>query len=59
MIKVGLISMGGGFAAMGNGTFANGENLLLSGVVEALGEALPERLAVNRQLQQEFGQFER
>ena len=34
-------------------------NLLLSGVVEALGEALPERLAVNRQLQQEFGQFER
>ena len=34
-------------------------NLLLSGVVEALGEALPARLAVNRQLQQEFGQFER
>ena len=34
-------------------------NLLLSGVVEALGEALPERLAINRQLQQEFGQFER
>ena len=34
-------------------------NLLLSGVVEALGDALPDRLAVNRQLQQEFGQFER
>ncbi|MGX5148983.1 MurR/RpiR family transcriptional regulator, partial [Enterobacter hormaechei] len=34
-------------------------NLLLSGVVEALGDALPERLAINRQLQQEFGQFER
>ncbi|MEP8680312.1 MurR/RpiR family transcriptional regulator [Enterobacter ludwigii] len=33
-------------------------NLLLSGVVEALGDALPQRLAVNRQLQQEFGQFE-
>ena len=29
------------------------------GVVEALGDALPARLAVNRQLQQEFGQFER
>ena len=34
-------------------------NLLLSGVVEALGDALPARLAVNRELQQEFGQFER
>jgi DNA-binding MurR/RpiR family transcriptional regulator len=34
-------------------------NLLLSGVVEALGDALPLRLAANRQLQQEFGQFER
>ncbi|MBM3070321.1 MurR/RpiR family transcriptional regulator [Lelliottia sp. RWM.1] len=34
-------------------------NLLLSGVVEALGDALPDRLAANRQLQQEFGQFER
>jgi DNA-binding MurR/RpiR family transcriptional regulator len=34
-------------------------NLLLSGVVEALGDALPARLAANRQLQQEFGQFER
>ena len=34
-------------------------NLLLSGVVDALGDALPARLAVNRQLQQEFGQFER
>ncbi|MEM8258427.1 solute carrier family 23 protein, partial [Morganella morganii] len=33
LIKVGLISMGGGFSAMSNGTFANGENLLLSGVV--------------------------
>jgi xanthine permease XanP len=33
LIKVGLISMGGGFSAMANGTFANGENLLLSGVV--------------------------
>ena len=29
LIKVGLISMGGGFTAMANGTFANGENLLL------------------------------
>lgn len=36
LIKVGLISMGGGFGAMQNGTFANGENLLLSGVVLAL-----------------------
>ncbi len=34
-------------------------NLLLSGVVQALGDALPARLAANRQLQQEFGQFER
>ncbi|MCS2163103.1 MurR/RpiR family transcriptional regulator [Scandinavium sp. H11S7] len=34
-------------------------NLLLSAVVEQLGPALPERLAHNRQLQQEFGQFER
>ena len=34
-------------------------NLLLSGVVEALGDSLAGRLAVNRQLQQEFGQFER
>jgi xanthine permease XanP len=33
LIKVGLISMGGGFSAMSNNTFANGENLLLSGVV--------------------------
>lgn len=33
LIKVGLISMGGGYGAMANGTFANGENLLLSGVV--------------------------
>lgn len=36
LIKVGLISMGGGFRAMANGTFANGENLLLSGVVLAI-----------------------
>jgi xanthine permease XanP len=35
LIKVGLISMGGGYSAMANGTFANGENLLLSGVVLA------------------------
>ncbi|MBB1199769.1 MurR/RpiR family transcriptional regulator [Enterobacteriaceae bacterium 89] len=34
-------------------------NLLLSAVVEHLGPALPARLAQNRQLQQEFGQFER
>ena len=33
LIKVGLISMGGGYTAMANGSFANGENLLLSGVV--------------------------
>lgn len=33
LIKVGLISMGGGFSAMANGSFANGENLLLSGTV--------------------------
>ena len=36
LIKVGLISMGGGFSAMATGTFANGENLLLSGVVLAV-----------------------
>ena len=36
LIKVGLISMGGGFGAMANGTFANGDNLLLSGVVLAI-----------------------
>lgn len=36
LIKVGLISMGGGFGAMANGTFANGENLLMSGVVLAI-----------------------
>ncbi|MRS17027.1 MurR/RpiR family transcriptional regulator [Enterobacteriaceae bacterium RIT691] len=34
-------------------------NLLLSAVVEQLGPALAARLAHNRQLQQEFGQFER
>jgi len=34
-------------------------NLLLSAVVEQLCERLAARLAVNRQLQQEFGQFER
>ncbi|CAK7039957.1 xanthine permease XanP [Kerstersia gyiorum] len=33
LIKVGLISMGGGYGAMQNGTFANGENLILSGLV--------------------------
>ncbi|WP_256354758.1 uracil-xanthine permease family protein [Pseudomonas sp. sia0905] len=36
LIKVGLISMGGGYGAMASGTFANGENLLLSGVVLAV-----------------------
>ncbi|MBD8825115.1 nucleobase:cation symporter-2 family protein [Pseudomonas sp. CFBP 13602] len=36
LIKVGLISMGGGFGAMANGTFANGENLMLSGLVLAI-----------------------
>jgi len=36
LIKVGLISMGGGFGAMANGTFANGENLMLSGAVLAV-----------------------
>ena len=36
LIKVGLISMGGGFSAMADGTFANTENLLLSGVVLAV-----------------------
>lgn len=40
LIKVGLVSMGGGFGAMANGTFANGENLLLSGVVLGLIVAL-------------------
>ncbi|MCL2891951.1 MurR/RpiR family transcriptional regulator [Brenneria tiliae] len=34
-------------------------NLLLSAVVERLGDRLASRLALNRQLQQEFGQFER
>ncbi|ENB7486114.1 MurR/RpiR family transcriptional regulator [Citrobacter koseri] len=33
-------------------------NLLLSGVVDQLGDTLAERLRTNRQLQQEFGQFE-
>ncbi|MGU3574622.1 nucleobase:cation symporter-2 family protein [Brucellaceae bacterium C25G] len=36
LIKVGLISMGGGYGAMANGTFANAENLTLSGIVVAL-----------------------
>ncbi|MEB2869779.1 nucleobase:cation symporter-2 family protein [Pseudomonas rhizosphaerae] len=36
LIKVGLISMGGGYGAMANGTFANGENLMLSGLVLAI-----------------------
>ena len=34
-------------------------NLLLSAVVERLGPQLSARLAQNRALQQEFGQFER
>ena len=33
-------------------------NLLLSGVAEQLGDSLTGRLQTNRQLQQEFGQFE-
>lgn len=33
LIKVGLISMGGGYSALADGSFANGENLVLSGVV--------------------------
>ncbi|HEM7403364.1 TPA: MurR/RpiR family transcriptional regulator [Citrobacter koseri] len=33
-------------------------NLLLSGVVDQLGDTLAKRLRTNRQLQQEFGQFE-
>lgn len=33
-------------------------SLLLSGVVDQLGDTLAERLRTNRQLQQEFGQFE-
>ncbi len=36
LIKVGLISMGGGFKAMENGTFASGQNLLLSCTVLGL-----------------------
>jgi len=36
LIKVGLISMGGGYPAMADGSFANGQNLLLSGVVLGL-----------------------
>lgn len=36
LIKVGLVSMGGGYGAMAQGTFANGENLLLSGTVLGL-----------------------
>lgn len=36
LIKVGLISMGGGYGAMAQGTFANGQNLLLSCVVLGL-----------------------
>jgi xanthine permease XanP len=40
LIKVGLISMGGGFGAMANGTFANGENLMLSSLVLAIIVAL-------------------
>lgn len=33
LIKVGLISMGGGYNAMKSGTFASAENLILSGLV--------------------------
>ena len=33
-------------------------NLLLSAVVAQLGDSLAERLQTNRQLQQQFGQFE-
>lgn len=33
-------------------------NLLLSAVVAQLGDSLTERLQTNRQLQQQFGQFE-
>jgi xanthine permease XanP len=40
LIKVGLISMGGGYSAMAKGSFANGDNLLLSGVVLAIIVAL-------------------
>ena len=41
LIKVGLISMGGGFGALADGTFAHSENLLLSGTVLALIILLP------------------
>jgi xanthine permease XanP len=40
LIKVGLISMGGGFSAMSDHTFANGENLLLSCMVLGIIVAL-------------------
>ena len=40
LIKVGLISMGGGYRALADGSFANGENLLLSGLVLGLIVAL-------------------
>ncbi|WP_179404068.1 nucleobase:cation symporter-2 family protein [Burkholderia guangdongensis] len=33
LIKVGLVSMGGGYGAMAKGTFANADNLTLSGLV--------------------------
>jgi xanthine permease XanP len=36
LIKVGLISMGGGYPALANGSFADGQNLLLSCVVLGL-----------------------
>ncbi|WP_456296436.1 uracil-xanthine permease family protein [Vibrio sp. AK197] len=36
LIQVGLISMGGGYAAMGNGSFGQLDNLALAGVVLAL-----------------------
>lgn len=40
LIKVGLISMGGGYRALADGSFANGENLLLSSLVLGLIVAL-------------------
>ena len=36
LIKEGLISMGGGYGAMANGTFANSDNLIMSSVVLAI-----------------------
>ena len=36
LIQVGLTSIGGGYAAMGNNTFGAPQNLMLAGVVLAL-----------------------